>query len=117
MDPTAETTAGKVLGLIEEGVLAFRTIPYAQAARFQSPRPPEPWSGTRDCRSFAGRAPQAGVAPVPRAELADFSGAPDPSPETEDCLTVNVWTPAADRTAARPVMVWFHGGAFSFGNA
>jgi para-nitrobenzyl esterase len=117
MEPTVETTAGKVLGLIEEGVPAFRTIPYAQAARFQPPRRPTAWPGSRDCRSFAGRAPQAGVAPVPRAELADFSGPPDTSPETEDCLTVNVWTPGADRTAARPVMVWFHGGAFSYGNA
>ncbi len=117
MEPTVETTAGKVLGLIEEGVPAFRTIPYAQAARFQPPRRPTPWFGTRDCRSFTGRAPQAGIAPVPRAELADFSGPPDTSPETEDCLTVNVWTPGADRTAPRPVMVWFHGGAFSYGNA
>ncbi len=57
MEPTVETTAGKVLGLIEEGVPAFRTIPYAQAARFQPPRRPTAWPGSRDCRSFAGRAP------------------------------------------------------------
>ncbi len=66
--------------------------------------------------SSAAKRPQAGIAPPPRAELADFSGAPDPSPETEDCLNLNVWTPATD-AARRPVMVWFHGGAFSWGNS
>jgi para-nitrobenzyl esterase len=54
---------------------------------------------------------------VPIPDLANFSGAPDPSPETEDCLTVNVWTAGADPAAKRPVMVWFHGGAFAYGNA
>jgi para-nitrobenzyl esterase len=49
--------------------------------------------------------------------MVDFSGPPDASPETEDCLTLNVWTPAVDSAARRPVMVWLHGGAFSFGSA
>ncbi len=121
MDQIVETTAGKVLGITEEAVLAFRTIPYAASTagtnRFLPPQPPAPWTGTRDCSRFTGRAPQAGLAPVPRAELADFSGAPDPSPETEDCLTVNLWTPAIEPGSKRPVMVWFHGGAFAYGNA
>ncbi|HVZ07537.1 carboxylesterase/lipase family protein [Rhodopila sp.] len=122
MGPTAETTSGKVLGLIEEGVQAFRTIPYAVADRFRPPRAPTAWSGTRDCRAFTGKAPQTGLLPAPRREMATFSGEPDSSPETEDCLTVNVWTPAVrisdpDPAAKRPVMVWFHGGAFSYGNA
>ena len=103
-----------------EGVLAFKTVPYAAstagANRFLPPRPLLPWTGVRDCTDFTGHAPQAGLAPTPRPELADFSGPSDPSPETEDCLTVNVWTPALD-DARRPVMVWFHGGAFSYGNA
>jgi para-nitrobenzyl esterase len=115
-----ETTAGKVQGTMVEDILAFKTVPYAAstagANRFLPPQPVASWSGVRDCSTFTGRAPQAGIAPVPRAELADFSGSPDPSPETEDCLTVNVWTPAAD-AGKRPVMVWFHGGAFSYGNA
>jgi para-nitrobenzyl esterase len=121
MEQIVETTAGRVLGVIEEDVLAFKTIPYAASTagenRFLPPRPPIPWTGTRDCTVFAGRAPQSGLAPVPRPELADFSGAPDVSPETEDCLTVNVWTRGTGAAAARPVMVWFHGGAFAYGNA
>lgn len=120
MAHTAETAAGRVQGSDIDGILAFKTIPYAAptggANRFLPPQPLQPWSGTLGCREFRGKAPQAGLAPAPRPELADFSGKPDPSPETEDCLSLNVWTPAAD-AARRPVMVWFHGGAFSWGNA
>ncbi|MFL5254499.1 MAG: carboxylesterase/lipase family protein [Rhodopila sp.] len=117
MEPAAQTTAGKILGLIEEGVPAFRTIPYARADRFRPPVPPLPWTDSRDCRTFSGRAPQLGLAATPRPEMVDFSGPPDTSPETEDCLTVNVWTPDLDPQAKRAVMVWFHGGAFAYGNA
>src|SRR4051812_38654120 len=119
MDQIVETIAGEVRGVVVEDVLAFKTIPYGESTagenRFMPPRPPTPWTGVRDCTEFAGHAPQSGLAPVPRLELADFYGAPDASPETEDCLTLNVWTPGS--AGVRPVMVWFHGGAFAFGNA
>lgn len=121
MNNVVETACGKVAGTIEEGILAFRTIPYGAptggANRFRPPQPPVPWSGVRDCSRFTGKAPQAGLRPATRPELENFSGAADPSPETEDCLTVNVWTPGCDPAAKRPVMVWFHGGAFAYGNA
>jgi len=121
MSGVVETASGKVSGTIEDGVLAFRTMPYAAstagANRFRPPQPPAAWSGVRDCSVFTGKAPQAGLRPATRPELENFSGAADPSPETEDCLTVNVWTPGCDPTAKRPVMVWFHGGAFAYGNA
>jgi para-nitrobenzyl esterase len=76
-----------------------------------------PWSVVRDCTEFTGKAPQAGLRPPTRPELENFSGSADPSPETEDCLTVNVWTTDCTPSAKRPVMVWFHGGAFQYGNA
>jgi para-nitrobenzyl esterase len=50
-----------------------------------------------------------------RPELANLSGEPDKVPESEDCLTLNLWTPGLDN-AKRPVMVWFHGGGFSYGS-
>jgi para-nitrobenzyl esterase len=121
MDNVVQTTAGKISGTAIEDVLVFKTIPYAAstvgANRFLPPQPPAPWTGVRDCSEFTGRAPQAGLRPPTRPELENFSGAADPSPETEDCLTVNVWTPGCDAAAKRPVMVWFHGGAFAYGNA
>jgi para-nitrobenzyl esterase len=120
MNNVVETASGKVRGAVIEGVLEFRTIPYgastAGANRFRPPQPPASWSGVRDCLEFSGKAPQAGLRAPTRPELENFSGAADPSPETEDCLTLNVWTPGCD-AAKRPVMVWFHGGAFAYGNA
>ena len=121
MDPTVETTSGRIRGTAIDGIAAFRGVPYgastAGAARFMPPRPPQPWSGVRDALDYAGQAPQARLGPAPRAEMVNFSGPPDGSPETEDCLTLNVWTPAADSAARRPVMVWLHGGAFSYGSS
>ncbi len=121
MNPIVATTSGKLRGALVDGIAAFRGVPYgastAGAARFMPPGPPAPWAGVRDALDYSGQAPQSRIGPAPRAEMVDFSGPPDSAPETEDCLTLNVWTPAADSAARRPVMVWLHGGAFSFGSA
>jgi para-nitrobenzyl esterase len=121
MNPIVETTAGKIRGAMVDGIAAFRGVPYgastAGAARFMPPQPPAAWAGVRDALDYAGQAPQARLGPAPRTEMVDFSGPADASPETEDCLTLNVWTPGADNAARRPVMVWLHGGAFSYGSS
>ena len=115
----AETTAGKVRGTLIEGVQAYKSVSYgastAGANRFLPPKKPAPWAEVRDATEYTSRAPQAGLRAATRAELANFSGATDNAAETEDCLTLNVWTPG--RTGKRPVMVWLHGGAFSYGSA
>ncbi|HTI79453.1 MAG TPA: carboxylesterase family protein [Acetobacteraceae bacterium] len=119
--PIVDTATGRVRGSLIEGVAAFKTIPYGAPTsgpnRFMPPRPPAPWAAIRDTLDYTGHAPQQGLRPPSRPELADFSGAPDTSPETEDCLTLNVWSPSLDSAAKKPVMVWFHGGAFSYGTA
>jgi para-nitrobenzyl esterase len=119
--PVVETMSGRVRGAVIEDVAAFKCIPYGAptsgAARFMPPRRPAPWAGVRDALEYSGHAPQAGLRATPRPELANFSGAPDTSPETEDCLTLNVWSPGPQQGAKRPVMVWFHGGAFAYGTA
>jgi para-nitrobenzyl esterase len=79
------------------------------------PRKPEPWTGVREAIAYAGRSPQAAAAPQ-RPELATVWGPVDTLPVGEDCLTLHVWTPGLDN-AKRPVMVWLHGGAFSYGSA
>ena len=97
---------------------AFKGVPYgastAGANRFMPPQKPKPWTGVRDATAWAGHAPQASPGSR-RPELANLSGEPDKVPESEDCLTLNLWTPGFDN-AKRPVMVWFHGGAFSYGS-
>ena len=77
--PIAETTAGRVRGAWIEGVAAFKTIPYGAptsgANRFLPPKPPVSWAGVRDALEYTGHAPQQGLRPPTRPELADFSGA------------------------------------------
>jgi para-nitrobenzyl esterase len=117
--PVVETASGRVVGVMSEGVHVFKGIPYgastAGANRFMPPRKPEPWSGVREAIVYAGRSPQAAAA-AQRPELATVWGPVDMLPVGEDCLTLHVWTPALDNSK-RPVMVWLHGGAFSYGSA
>jgi para-nitrobenzyl esterase len=103
----ASTTNGKVQGFEKEGVVQFRGIRYATAERFRPPQPVHPWDDVYDATRFGTPAPQN---PSP---LESMLAAP-PVEGTEDCLFLNVYTPAVD-DRARPVMVWIHGGAFTAG--
>jgi len=117
--PVVETASGRVKGITSDGVHVFKGIPYGAstsgANRFMPPRKPEPWVGVREAVTYAGRSPQAPAAQQ-RPELATVWGPVDTLPVGEDCLTLHVWTPGLDN-ARRPVMVWLHGGAFSYGSA
>lgn len=107
---TATTTAGLLRGTTDDGVLVFRGIPYARpplgALRFAPPQPPAPWNGVREATAF-GPAPLQAASPVSPGQSVG-------SAQSEDCLSLNVWTPATDG-ARRPVLVWLHGGAFVIG--
>ncbi|HEU5301860.1 MAG TPA: carboxylesterase family protein, partial [Acidimicrobiia bacterium] len=111
--PVVTTVAGPVAGTLlraPDGTVLrrFLGIPYAAPPvgdlRWRAPRPPEPWAGTRAALEFAPAAPQ-GVARESR--LPGFR--PDHITD-EDCLALNVWTPGLH--GARPVLVWFPGGAY-----
>jgi para-nitrobenzyl esterase len=117
--PVVATAYGEVRGTQADGVSVFKGIPYgastAGANRFMPPKRPEPWTGVREATAYAGRSPQA-PGGAQRPELATVWGPVDKLPVGEDCLTLHVWTPGID-TAKRPIMVWLHGGAFSYGSA
>jgi para-nitrobenzyl esterase len=108
------TTKGELEGTVEGKLLVFRGIPFAKAPvgdlRFRPPRPMEPWQGVRDASRFGCRAVQ-----IPNEALEAILGRPESLPPiSEDCLNLNVWTPALDEKR-RPVMVWIHGGGFTTG--
>ena len=102
----ADAPCGRLEGGRRGGVCAFKGIPFASARRWRAPEPVAPWSGVRSARAAGAIAPQNPTAMA--ALIGGSKGDPDLS---EDCLFLNVWTPACDG-AKRPVMVWIYGGAF-----
>lgn len=105
----AQTRLGQIQGREKDGILLFAGIPYAAPPtgprRFRPPEPHDGWSGVRDARRFGPAAPQ------PREE--GLTSNPQVRWD-EDCLTLNVSTPALD-DGRRPVLVWIHGGGFRTG--
>lgn len=100
------TPSGDVQGLIDASwnVEAYRGLPYARADRFAEPRPPKPWARVRDAGANGPIAPQ---------NAPEFNLSVLPAMD-EACLSLNVFTPAADG-ARRPVLVYVHAGAFVSG--
>jgi para-nitrobenzyl esterase len=118
--PIVEIAAGKLCGVSAAGICSFKGIPYGASTtgpnRFMPPMPPQPWPGVRKVSAYAGHAWQLPNRPKRRLVLETLLGPADTTPEGEDCLTLNVWTPGLDDSATRPVMVWLHGGAFGYGS-
>jgi len=110
-DLVVQTAAGELRGVREDGIAVFRGVPYAAppvgALRFEPPQPMPPWRDVRDATQNGPIPPQG------RSRLAHIMGDFE-RPQSEDCLTLNIWTPAPDGKK-RPVLVWIHGGAFASG--
>ncbi len=114
-DAIAQTKYGKVGGFVEKGVQIFKGIPYAKAERFMPPVAPQSWEGIRSSRAYGPTAPQGKRMGWYSDENA-FAFNWNDGFSDEDCLRVNVWTPATSDSKKRPVMVWLHGGGYSAGS-
>jgi para-nitrobenzyl esterase len=115
-----ETTSGKVRGIAGRGVNVFKGIPYAgpavDARRFAPPIKAEPWPGVCDAFEYGPTAMQDPDAIALPPELLALLPIREAIPMDENCLVLNVWTPAVNDGRKRPVMFWCHGGAFIVGS-
>jgi para-nitrobenzyl esterase len=126
-ETVVEISSGKVRGFNRRGIFIFRGIPYGDSTsgenRFMAPRPAKPWTGIRDTLQFG----RACVQPASDAQHYKYDGgnlAPSDVEDFllhrgegllvpgEDCLRLNVWTPALRDSGHRPVMVFMHGGGY-----
>lgn len=114
---TVRTASGRMSGLTYPGgANAFYGIPYgkttAGAGRFQLAQAPDAWNGVREMTAVGDRCPQARDA---EGLISEIFALDRREPMSEDCLRINVYTPATDNRD-RPVMVWFHGGGYTSGS-
>jgi para-nitrobenzyl esterase len=113
----AKTQYGKVRGYIDAGVLTFKGIPYGQDTggenRWLPAKPPKAWDGEYPALIYGANCPQRlhDYTAIEQSFLYDW----DDGYMSEDMLKLNVWTPSL--TGKRPVLVYFHGGGFTFGSA
>ncbi len=109
--PTATLAQGVLLGRQVDGVDSFKAIPYAAPPvgdlRWRPPGPAPTWTDARD----AGQVGAICIQPPSNGD-----NGVGPLPMSEDCLTVNVWTPAGHTGEPLPVMVWIHGGGLNNGS-
>ena len=115
----ANTQYGKVRGYILRGIHTFLGIPYGAdtsgSNRFMPPQKPNPWTETRPAVWWGNTAPQI-MDNRYANQYASFVDHWNYDDVSEDCLRVNVWTPALDQKK-RPVILWLHGGGYTNGNA
>lgn len=113
-DVVARTEAGAVRGLEGAGLRVFLGVPYAAPPlgdlRWRSPQPVQPWTGERDATRIGSDCTQA----LGRKSV--IGGGGGIVVGDEDCLYLNIYAPAEEAAAARPVMVYLPGGAFTIGS-
>jgi para-nitrobenzyl esterase len=112
--PVVQVKGGKLRGFRDGKTTTFLGIPYAEAERFELPKPVKPWDGIKSAQAWGP------VSPIP---VQDKPG-PDEFVfphrfwlENEACQVLNIWTQNASAAAKKPVMVWMHGGGFTNGSS
>ncbi len=104
------TGQGLLAGVDEDGLTVYKGVPFAAppigSLRWRPPQPPATWTGVLHANVFRPRCVQG-------READPFT--PADAPQNEDCLYLNIWSPAKSGRERLPVMVWIHGGSFESG--
>ena len=112
------TQYGKVRGYIDDGIYAFKGIPYAKAERFMPPQAPDKWEDVRQSTIFGPQAMQSSSLNWGGQSDYNFGFQFNREPQDEkNCFVLNVWSQGINDGKKRPVWVWIHGGGYGSGSA
>jgi para-nitrobenzyl esterase len=114
--PVVRVDSGQLQGVVDDGVVSYKGIPFATPPvgdlRWRPPQPAARWTGVRQAKEFGADCMQGRFGPPPAP------GAPPERAPSEDCLFLNVWSPASAAPGAKlPVMLWIYGGGFMGGSS
>jgi para-nitrobenzyl esterase len=112
--PVVQVTGGKLRGFRDGKTLTFLGVSYAEAERFEMPKPVQAWEGVKGAQTWGP------VCPIPPATSVggdDFVFPHRYWVENEHCQVLNIWTQSTSAAARKPVMVWMHGGGFTNGSS
>lgn len=112
------TQDGKIEGYSDNGIQIYKGIPFAQPPvgelRWKAPQPVLPWEGIKECKEFGPSPVQNKPEPF-LCWTEEFIAKPEPL--NEDCLYLNIWSPAEKADKKLPVFVWIYGGGLNSGSA
>lgn len=110
-----QTESGKVRGYVHNSIYTYKGIPYAEANRFEAPKPLK-WDGIRSSLTYGPVAPL--LTPTTKVQdESEFVFNHNWGYTNEDCLRINIWTPGINDGKKRPVLFWIHGGGYTSGSS
>lgn len=112
--PVVEVQSGKLRGFRDGRTTVFLGIPYAEADRFELPKPVQPWKGVKSAQAWG---PVCPIVNMTKPGIDEFVFPHRYWLENEHCQVLNIWTQNLSRNAKKPVMVWMHGGGFTNGSS